>query len=299
MRGQPSTVAALEKQLRSKSCPHVWLLVGPSGVGKTTIARIIARELSVDDVQEIDAASNSGVEATRALVQGAQFKSLLSDRKMVILDECHTLSKQAWQPLLKILEEPPPHLYFALCTTEAWKVPETIRTRSQEYILQPASPHVLEELLDSLEETRALAPAIKGALMSFAEGSLRKLLSGAEKVYRLYNPGDMDGSVRTAKEVLRRLDSEEECPAVSLARMIASRRMNWDRAKKCLLEVADDPETARITIMNYLSVALLKCETVEKAMALGSAMNQLRIPCYEAHPSADLALSILSLLEAP
>lgn len=274
----------------------MFLFVGPSGCGKTTLARIIATELKIDDVQEIDAASNSGVEAIRNLVAGAQFRSLVSERKMVILDECHTLSKQAWQPLLKVLEEPPDHLYFALCTTESWKVPDTIKTRAQEYILKTAPPSVMEEMLEALPETRTLAPPVKGALMAFAEGSLRKLLSGAEKVYRLYNPADVEGSTKAAKEVLQRLESDEEGPAIALARAIAARRgLSWDRIRKWLGEVEENPEAARIVIVNYLTAVLLKSETTEKAQTLCEAISALRMPCYDAHPMADLATSILSL----
>lgn len=297
VRGQDSVVQALTKQLESNTCPHVWLFVGPSGVGKTTLARIIARQLKVEDVQEIDAASNSGVEAIRTLVSGASYRSLLSDKKMVILDECHTLSKQAWQPLLKVLEEPPEHLYFALCTTESYKIPETIKTRAQEYVLKPAPPSVMEKLLEDLPETCVLSSPVKGLLMAFAEGSLRKLLSGAEKIYRLHDPQNPETLTRQAKEVLQRLESDEEGPAIALARAIAARRgLSWERIKKCLTEVGDNPEAARIVIVNYLTAVLLKSETVEKAQSLAQAIHTLQMPCYEGHALADLSVAVLSLI---
>lgn len=226
---------------------------------------------------------------------GAQYRSLLSDKKLVILDECHTLSKQAWQPLLKVLEEPPEHLYFALCTTEAHRVPDTIRTRAQEYVLRSAPPSVMEQLLEDLPETRALPGPIKGALMAFAEGSLRKLLAGAEKVYRLVDQNNLEASIQTAKAALQRLEADEEGPALALARMIASRRISWDRARKYLSEIEESPESARITIVNYLAAVLLKSETAEKAQALCEALAALRNPCYDAHALADLALAVFSL----
>ncbi len=273
----------------------MWLFVGPSGVGKTTLARIIGRELQIEDVQEIDAASNSGVEKIRTLVDGAQYRSLFSARKLVILDECHTLSKQAWQPLLKILEEPPDHLYFCLCTTESWKVPDTIQTRAQVYVLKPATPFVMEKMLEDIPETAPLPSALKGTLMGFSEGSLRKLLAGAEKVYRLYDPRDPDASLRAAKEVLQRLDTEGEGPALSLARMIANHRLSWDRLKKCLSDL-DNPEEARIVVVNYLTAVLLKTEDQAKAQSLCAAIEALRFPCHDAHAVADLALALFTLL---
>src|SRR5262245_52904479 len=111
--GHQGAVAALQRVLASDTCPHSFLLTGASGVGKTTLARIIADALGAE-VLEIDAASNTGVDATKSLIELGQHRSLHGKaRKMFILDEAHALSKSSWQALLKTIEEPPGHLYFA------------------------------------------------------------------------------------------------------------------------------------------------------------------------------------------
>jgi DNA polymerase-3 subunit gamma/tau len=135
--GHEDMLMALLRAISSDTCPHSFLFTGVSGLGKTTLARITAMELQADPL-EIDAASNNGVDATRGLVELGQHMSMVGDgRRAIIIDECHTLSKQAWQPLLKLLEEPPDHLYIMLCTTELEKVPDTIRNRCFHVVLKP------------------------------------------------------------------------------------------------------------------------------------------------------------------
>ncbi len=259
-------------------------------MGKTTLARIVALQLEIQDVQEIDAASSAGVGAIRSLVETCQFRSLLGSRKMIVLDECHTLSKQAWQPLLKVLEEPPDHLYFALCTTESYKVPETIKTRCQVHILASVSPHVLEDILEAVSETSSLPAPVKGVLVAYAEGSIRRLLSGAEKVYRF------GGDAAASKSALGRLEAEDESPALVLARLIIAHRLTWTRAREQLAKLKDqNPESARIVIVNYLNTVLLSSEALPKAEQIAGAIGVLGSPVYEPQGMADLAIAILSL----
>lgn len=266
------------------------MFVGPSGVGKTTLARIISLNLDIHDVQEIDAASNSGVDAARQLAESSRFRSLIDNRRMIILDECHTLSKQAWQPLLKILEEPPTHLYFALCTTEQHKVPDTIKTRCQEYILHEATAHTLEDFIEEIPELVPLSPTVKGALISFARGSIRRLLSGAEKVYRLNDD-------TYAKAVLQRLDTDEESPAIAIARMIASNRLSWERLReKLLILQTENPESVRIVILSYLNKVALSAPTKDKALYLAQSMDALRFPMHDVTGTSDLFATLVALL---
>ena len=152
--GQPEVLASLEASLRKERVPHAFLFCGSRGVGKTTTARILARavncerspgfapcgqcaacdailEGSASDVVELDAASNNGVEEVRALREQASYAPIRLRRKVFILDEVHMFSRAAFNALLKILEEPPEHVLFVLATTEAHKVPETVRSRCQ------------------------------------------------------------------------------------------------------------------------------------------------------------------------
>ena len=125
--GQPQVRRALEGALASGSMAHAYLFAGSRGTGKTSVARIFARAAGVgdSDLYEIDAASNRGIDDIRALREQVHTLPFGSPYKCYIIDECHSLTKDAYNALLKTLEEPPPHALFILATTELEKVPET------------------------------------------------------------------------------------------------------------------------------------------------------------------------------
>lgn len=132
---QASTTTILQQQLRSGEVKNAYLFCGPAGCGKTTCARIFANEINKGEGNpiELDAASNNGVEDVREIIQQAKTKSLDSEYKIFIIDECHALSNSAWQAMLKIIEEPPAKSIFIFCTTNPERIPKTILSRVQRY----------------------------------------------------------------------------------------------------------------------------------------------------------------------
>jgi DNA polymerase-3 subunit gamma/tau len=162
--GQDQVVAPLTTQIAGKSVGHAYLFAGSRGLGKTSIARIFARELGTSDADlyEIDAASNNSVDDIRALTENVYTLPFSSPYKVYILDEAHMLSKGAWNAFLKTLEEPPAHAIFILATTELDKVPETVQSRCQVFQLKKPSRADLISLL--------------------GDGSYRDALSVLEKV---------------------------------------------------------------------------------------------------------------------
>ena len=140
--GQDHVTSLLDRALESNKVAHAYLLTGPRGTGKTSVARILAHKitgLSYDiednnlDIIEIDAASNNGVDNVRDLREKALVAPIKSQKKVYIIDEVHMLSKSAFNALLKIIEEPPEHVVFILATTDFDKVPDTIVSRTQRY----------------------------------------------------------------------------------------------------------------------------------------------------------------------
>lgn len=132
---QSSTKIILQQQLESGEIKNAYLFCGPAGCGKTTCARIFANDINKGEGNpiELDAASNNGVDDVRNIIQQAKTKSIDSEYKIFIIDECHAISNAGWQAMLKIIEEPPAKSIFIFCTTDPQKIPKTILSRVQRY----------------------------------------------------------------------------------------------------------------------------------------------------------------------
>lgn len=147
---QNSTKIILQQQLESGEVKNAYLFCGPAGCGKTTCARIFANDINKGQGNpiELDAASNNGVDDVRNIIQQAKTKSLDSEYKIFIIDECHAISNAGWQAMLKIIEEPPAKSIFIFCTTDPQKIPKTILSRVQRYDFQRISQ---KGIVDRLE----------------------------------------------------------------------------------------------------------------------------------------------------
>lgn len=184
--GQDQVIAPLVEQIKAGKVGHAFLFAGSRGLGKTSIARIFARELKTSDrdLYEIDAASHNGVDYIRELTENIYTLPFESPYKVYILDEAHMLSKGAWNAFLKTLEEPPAHALFILATTEREKIPETVESRCQVYEFKKPSRAVLAKTVTDIakKEGYALAPAAAELVALLGDGSYRDALSVLEKV---------------------------------------------------------------------------------------------------------------------
>ena len=147
--GNQVTVQILKRVLELGSPKNAYLLAGPSGCGKTTLARLFAKALNngICDPYEIDAASNNGVDAVRAIMESANQRSLLGKYKIYIIDECHAITTAGWQAFLKGIEETPEYTIFMFCTTEPNKIPATILNRMQRFNISKIDTQEIKDRL--------------------------------------------------------------------------------------------------------------------------------------------------------
>src|SRR5262244_2296058 len=196
--GQEHVVTALSNALTRGRLHHAYLLTGTRGVGKTTIARIFAKSLNcirgvtatpcgvcpacVDidagrfvDLLELDAASNTGIDNMREILDNARYAPTVGRYKVYLIDEVHMLSKAAFNSMLKTLEEPPEHVKFVLATTDPQKIPVTVLSRCLQFNLKPLPPAAIAARLKHIlgEEGIAFDDAALALIARAAQGSLR------------------------------------------------------------------------------------------------------------------------------
>lgn len=203
---QDLAIGALQNALKSGKIGHAYIFFGPRGVGKTTIARILAKRLNCQnpinnepcnecnscneitrgissDVLEIDAASNRGIENIRELRDNVKFAPMGGKYKVYIIDEVHMLTDQSFNALLKTLEEPPSHIVFVLATTEFHKIPETILSRCQDFIFKKVPLSVLQDYSEKLCKIENVQYDQEGLfwVAKKGDGSVRDMLSFMEQ----------------------------------------------------------------------------------------------------------------------
>ena len=229
--GQEHVTRTLKNAIANGQVAHAYLLAGPRGIGKTSIARIIAKAVNCPktkngdpcdacencvgiregrflDLIEIDAASNRGVDEMRDLREKVRFAPSQGQYKVYVIDEAHQLTSDAFNALLKTLEEPPPHVIFVLATTESQKIPATIVSRTQRFDLRRIPHKMMVQQLTAIAKTEKMQvePAALEAISRHAQGSLRDAESILDQVATF-----AEGKVRVedVDELLGATDWEE------------------------------------------------------------------------------------------
>lgn len=257
VRGQAHITDVLEKEIKNKKVAHAYLFSGGRGTGKTTAARILARELGVSDkdLYEMDAASNRGIDDIRELREGVYAMPFNSPYKFYIIDEAHMLTKEAWNALLKTLEEPPAHAIFVLATTERDKVPETIQSRCEVYSFKQPTREILSQIVIDVAKKEGFAVEQSAAelVALLAEGSFRDALSILQKVLSFVDGKKVD---------MQTVETVSGAPRSELIRNIISALADKNTsaalaAVRTAVEENMDPRTLTKLLIHRLRVVLL------------------------------------------
>ena len=258
--GQEFPAVTLRNSIESGKIAHALLFAGPRGTGKTSTARIVAKAINCDtkdggkypcstdqcsscedisegkslDVQEIDAASHTGVADVREIIESVKYSPASARKKVYIIDEVHMLSQSAFNALLKIMEEPPEHAIFILATTEAHKVPPTIMSRCQRYDFKKIPVEKIKEAMEKITKAEGIKIDAETLYLIAreSEGSMRDSLSLLDQLTVSFEDGITHGDVinllgipdnESLKSILRAVFAKEPAKCVELARNAAAK----------------------------------------------------------------------------
>lgn len=252
--GQKTAVSQLVSMGKQKKIPHVLLFTGPSGVGKTTLARILASKMKCTgtDFYEINGASNRGIDDIRSIQKNVGTSPLQSPCRIWLLDEAHALTGDAQTALLKTLEDTPDHAYFFLATTDPQKLKKTIRTRCTDIRCKPLSEKDLITVVTEVAERvgDSVESSVASKIAEHSDGSARAAVQLLGKVLNISGESDRLDMVES---------DESRGEAFDLARAVCQKNPSWKKVSEAI-KACDgaDPETCRRIILGYASSMLLK-----------------------------------------
>lgn len=281
--GNEDTVTQLESLLERKDgIPHAFLFSGPSGCGKTTLARIMAEKLGCHpgDFIELDAADMRGIDTVREIRKQMKLYPLSGPCRVWLLDECHQLTRDAQEALLKGLEDAPDHVYFLMATTEPNKLIKTVMNRCSHFTVEALNWKVIKkDLLSSIceSENKEVPDEVLVEIAKAANGSCRAATVMLDKIIDL-NEEDMLGAIEVEQTV--------ETEAIELCRCLMNGK--WNNAKKILKGLQkQDPERVRRAVLGYANVVTLGDRSSEKGALILDCFSE---PTYNTgHPGLTLA----------
>jgi DNA polymerase III subunit gamma/tau len=263
--GNENTVNSLKGLFEKNKIPHAFLMTGPTGCGKTTLARIIARELGAgkDNYVEINTADFRGIDMVRDLRRQAQYKPMGGSTKVWLLDECHKLSNDAQNGLLKLLEDAPSHAYYIFATTNPEKLLKTLKGRCSQFSVDLLGEKDMFRLLRKVvkSEGENMAKAVYEQITKSSQGHVRNALQILEQVLHV----EEDKRLEMAKKA-----EQTENESIELCRMLLVKE-SWKKIANVLQSLKkqnEDAEGIRRHVLGYAQSVLLKSDNAQAAVVI-------------------------------
>lgn len=281
--GNKRTKGILESFVINPERPHSYLFYGETGCGKTTFARILANSLGCEkgDLFEFNISNNRGIDTAREIIRHAPIKPMFGKIKVILLDEAHKATSEFQNALLKLLEEPPYHLYFVLCTTEPEKLIKTVRNRCTKFKVNKLTSKGMRRLLENVlkKEKKDLSKDAVEVLIEKADGIPREALILLDEII----------NITDKKEQIKiiTLTEKEKKLGIDLCRELYAKK-SWSKISSILSELEDDPEMVRRMVLGYFTKVLLNKDSPHAAYILecfnkpfyDSGFSGLVLACY-------------------
>jgi len=256
--GNEDQLEILKNLLKKKEgCPKVFLFIGGHGCGKTTLAKIMAREVGAEkgDIIEINSSNNRGIDTAREIIDQASFMPLYSSSKVYIMDEVHKTTNDFQNAMLKILEDPPKKVFFMLCTTNPEKILQTVKSRSTIIKLEKADSLSLTKYMKRIcnEEGKEVPVSILKQIAIRSEGHIRDSLKLLEKVF------DCSDEEKMSKIIEKSIVGDDSSQVIDLCKAL-NKEGNWKEVREILKTLDEDAEGVRRAVMGYFSKVLLSSD---------------------------------------